>query len=148
MEKTIIEINGVKMEVDLRHAKRIETLRVGDPVKVLTKDYGGHKVHYGVVVGFEPFKELPTVIVAYMNVDYTKAECKFLYFNKQSKDVEIVASDDRDILPKSEILERFDRELAKKRQEMEEIQDRKRYFEQNFGEYYRAVAPGEVAEGA
>ena len=28
-EKTIIEVNGVKLEVDLRQAKRIETLQVG-----------------------------------------------------------------------------------------------------------------------
>lgn len=38
-ETTIIEINGVKLEIDLRHAKRIDNLRVGDTVKVLRKRY-------------------------------------------------------------------------------------------------------------
>jgi hypothetical protein len=38
-EKTIIEVSGVKLEVDLRQARRIEEIRIGDRVKVLTKDY-------------------------------------------------------------------------------------------------------------
>ena len=33
-EKRIIDINGMKMEVDLRTAKRIDTFKVGDNVKV------------------------------------------------------------------------------------------------------------------
>lgn len=36
--KRIIEIDGVKIEVDLRTAKRIDTYRVGDNVKILNKD--------------------------------------------------------------------------------------------------------------
>jgi hypothetical protein len=32
--KRIVEIDGVKIEVDLRSAKRIDTFRVGDNVKV------------------------------------------------------------------------------------------------------------------
>src|SRR5690606_28503543 len=71
MEKTIIEVNGVKLEVDLRTAKRVDELRVGDRVKVLTKDYRGeYEVHAGTIVGFEPFENLPTVIVAYLKRDY------------------------------------------------------------------------------
>ena len=34
-EKRIVEIDGVKIEVDLRTAKRIDTFAVGDNVKVL-----------------------------------------------------------------------------------------------------------------
>ena len=40
-EKRIVEIDGVKIEVDLRTAKRIDTFRVGDNVKVLCKEYNG-----------------------------------------------------------------------------------------------------------
>ena len=39
--KTMVEIDGVKMEVDLRTARRIDTFAVGDNVKVLCKDYNG-----------------------------------------------------------------------------------------------------------
>ena len=40
-EKRIIDINGMKMEVDLRTAKRIDTFKVGDNVKVLATEYNG-----------------------------------------------------------------------------------------------------------
>ena len=62
---TVIEINGVKLEVDLRSARRIDTLRVGDRVKLLEKtSYGGPIVHHGVVAGFDPFPSQPTIIVS------------------------------------------------------------------------------------
>lgn len=40
-ERRIVEINGVKIEVDMRTAKRVDSFRVGDNVKVLDKDYNG-----------------------------------------------------------------------------------------------------------
>lgn len=52
--KTIIEVNGVKLEVDLRTARRIDEIRIGDRVKVLIKGYSDYKVHAGTVIGFEP----------------------------------------------------------------------------------------------
>ena len=33
--KKIVEVNGIKLEVDMRYAKRIDEFRVGDTVKVL-----------------------------------------------------------------------------------------------------------------
>ena len=59
----------MKFEVDARTAtlRQIECIRIGARVKVLTKDYADNtKVNHGVVVGFEPFKENHTVIVAYI----------------------------------------------------------------------------------
>ena len=41
-EKTIVEINGIKMEVDLRHATRVEEFKIGSKVKVLKKQYENH----------------------------------------------------------------------------------------------------------
>ena len=38
-ELTTVEINGVKMDVDLRTAKRVDTMKVGTRVKVLTRSY-------------------------------------------------------------------------------------------------------------
>ena len=51
-----IEINGVKMDVDMRHAKvrKTESLKVGDRVKLLQKKYGNsYEVNAGVVIGFD-----------------------------------------------------------------------------------------------
>ncbi len=63
-ENKIIEINSVKLEVDRRSAERVDQIQVGDRVKVLNKQYSDYKVYHGVVIGFEPFEELPTIIVA------------------------------------------------------------------------------------
>jgi hypothetical protein len=60
-QTTIIEIGGVKLEVDLRSAKRIDELKIGSRVKCLQKpSYGEMKTLPGVIVGFEPFPSLPT----------------------------------------------------------------------------------------
>lgn len=139
---TIIEINGVKLEVDLRQAKRIDTLHVGSPVKVLVKGYSDYKVHAGTVVGFEPFANLPTIIVAYLDVDYGSANLKFLHFNEQSKDVEVVHAVDGDLvdIDRVGVIARMDREIVKKEQELEDLQARKTFFLENFGRYFPAAA--------
>ena len=101
-EKRIIEINGIKLEVDMRHAKRVDQFRVGDKVKLMREEgYGDpktHKVHPGVIVGFEPFKELPTIIVAYLEISYSEAALKFEYINAETKGADLVIAED-DYLP-------------------------------------------------
>lgn len=138
MESTIIEINGVKLEVDLRHAKRIDALQVGSPVKVLIKGYSDYKVHAGVVVGFEPFENLPTIIVAYLDIDYNSANLKLLHYNSASKDTEIVHSVDGDLvdIDRASIIEKMDRELAKKELEIDDLKSRKAFFLAHFGKYF------------
>ncbi|MHC4294732.1 MAG: hypothetical protein ACYSTL_04025, partial [Planctomycetota bacterium] len=50
----VVEINGVKLEVDLRHAKVIDQFRVGDRVKVLKKKYEKvYESHPGAIIGFD-----------------------------------------------------------------------------------------------
>ena len=140
-DKTIIEVNGVKLEVDLRTAKRIDTLRVGDRVKVLTKEaYStpAHKVYPGVVVGFEPFRALPTVIVAYLEFDWSKANMKFVYFNAETKDTEIIKAIDGDQLDvdKAGAIAMFDREIQKKRDELTDIERKREFFISEFRKYW------------
>ena len=89
-ETTIIEINGVKLEVDLRHAKRIDELTIGSPVKCLVKKYESYAVYPGIIIGFEPFLSLPTIVVAYLETDTYNADIKFVAFNTNTKDFEIV----------------------------------------------------------
>ena len=56
--KRIVEIDGVKIEVDLRSAKRIDTFKVGDNVKVLCKDYNNQfKVKPGIITDFANFTD-------------------------------------------------------------------------------------------
>jgi len=139
MEKTIIEVNGVKLEVDLRHAKRVDTLKVGDRVKCLVKGYGGSmSTHAGVVMGFEPFPSLPTILVAYLDTGYSSGTLKFVSFNTETKDFEVVADIDNNALEvdRTHILSIFDRDIEKHKREMADIADKRAFFLANFGRYF------------
>lgn len=141
-EKTIIEVNGIKLEVDLRYARRIEELRIGDKVKVLRKHAYGDKfvVHPGTIVGFEPFQKLPTIVVAYIDQDWSKAEVKFLHYNSGAEDVEIVAAADEDFhVDRDAIIARFNRQIGEKRREIETIEEQRHYFETNFRAFWQKV---------
>ena len=95
---TVIEINGVKLEVDLRTARRVENIRVGTRVKVLQKKYSdSYEIRHGVVIGFEPFLELPTIIIAVAKIEYNSATVEFVYFNSKSEGIQIVVSCDDDL---------------------------------------------------
>lgn len=142
METTVIEIGGVKLEVDLRTAKRIDTLRVGTAVKVLTKpSYGDPQVSAGVVVGFEPFPTLPTILVAYMTESYSSAEVKVIAINANTKDTELIASVDDALFDRDEVLRKFDKQIATKQRELDTIKEQRTYFESNFAAYWQRVEP-------
>jgi hypothetical protein len=135
----VIEINGVKLEVDMRYAKRIEELRIGSRVKVLlSPDYGDVKVHPGIVVGFEPFATLPTIIIAYVAQDYNDVGLKTISYNAKSKNVEIVASVDEDFsVSKDEVLGWFRRERQKLSDKIAEIDAKEQFFLDRFKGYWR-----------
>lgn len=140
----LVEINGVKLEVDMRYARRVDTLRLGTRVKVLKEDYSGPKVYHGIVVGFEPFATLPTIVVAYCEDDWDKAEIKFLFFNEKAKKdkIDIVVAADEDFsFDKDVILARFDKQIAAKRREIEKIEEQKHYFSTNFAAYWQQLTP-------
>lgn len=130
-------VGAVTIAANRNQAIRAEVLKVGDPVRVLIKPgYGSPEVHTGVIVGFEPFKERPTIIIAYIEVSYNKAEMKMLYFNGNDKqDAEILAApEDINIdIERSRVLDWFDSEERKKLAEVDEIRAKRQYFERYFG---------------
>lgn len=134
-EKTIIEVQGVKLEVDLRHAKRIDKFKIGDAVKVLVKEYSDQRVYPGVIVGFENFKDLPTIVVCYLSK--YNSELKFNFFNAQSKDFDITASHDSYIaIEKGDVVENMDRAIIKKEEELADLKRKKQYFLKHFDKYF------------
>lgn len=139
---TVIEINGVKMEVDLRNAKRIDNLRVGDRVKILRKEsgYSEYKVYHGMLVGFDEFKKLPTIICAYMDTGYNGG-IKFVYYNSETKDTEVIASRDADMIgiEKENVIRSMDRKIAEKEVELQALNDQKAYFLANFQSYWEPM---------
>lgn len=141
--KTIIEVNGVKLEVDLRTAKRIDELKIGSPVKCLVKTYGEYKVYPGVIVGFVPFKNKPSIVVAYLDTSYSSADMKFVTFNEDTKDFEIVADIDYNSLEldKANVLRLMDKDITKKEQELQDLVAKKNFFIENFDSFNRQVEP-------
>jgi len=143
-ERTIIEINGVKLDVDLRQARRVETLAVGSKVKLLVKtSYGSEpKVHSGVVVGFEAFQSMPTIIVCYLEIEWNETKLHFAYVNtKSAEKYEMVASVDEELpVQKADVLSRMDREIEKKREEIADIERKRDYFLRHFNRYFEQPA--------
>lgn len=145
-----IEIEGVKLQVDMRTAKKVEAYRVGDKVKVLIKDYSSYKSHPGIIVGIDAFKNLPTVVIAYiadpLHYDGSGGKVSFAYLNAQTKGVEICPMEDADIVPTREtMIAYFDRALAVKRKEIDDIVMRREYFLRQYGTAF-GIGAEEVAK--
>ena len=138
-ETETVDVNGVTIELPGRRAVANYHMRIGDRVKVLVTSYSGAEVHPGVIVGFEPFKELPTIVVAYATNNFSSSDIKFLYFNSKSKEEMVIAADDEFMTDKDKILAGFDREIAKKQAEIDVILEKRRYFETNFKQYWDKV---------
>lgn len=139
-ETRIIEINGIKMEVDLRHAKRIDTYKVGDNIKVLIKEYDDYKSYIGCIVGFDNFESNPTIVIAYLYTDYSTASVKFLHYHTKTKGHEITDLNDWDMpLTKSEVIDKFNVDIHKKEQEVRDLKQKMNVFEKLFGKYFDKV---------
>lgn len=134
----IIEINGIKLEVDMRTAKRIEQYRVGDKIKVLVKTYSDSFESYpGVIAGFDMFEQRPSITVAYIKQSYASASLEFRVINKDSKDIEICSAQDYDLsYEKGDVINNFNREIEKKRNEILDIEAKKNYFIEKFGKHF------------
>lgn len=133
-----IEINGIKVEVDLRTCKRIDTFKIGDNVKVLKKQYGEeYKVYSGVIVDFVNFKERPSLVVAYFENSYSGVNIKFETITKDSKDIEIAPCLPHEMkLNKDRVVDKFDIEIAAKEREADELRQKKQYFIDNFEKFF------------
>ena len=141
-EKTVIEINGIKMEVDLRSAKRIEEFKIGSKVKILKPGpYSGDekKVYAGIIIGFEDFKELPTIIVAYLEDDYSPS-VKMLYINEDSKGIDMILAGN-EFLPfeKESVIAKMNHDIEVKELEVADLKRKKQYFLNRFGAYFPEI---------
>lgn len=139
MEKRIVEINGMKLEVDMSTARRIDEFKIGDNVKVLKKKYDGHEVLAGVITEFVNFKELPTIIIAVFEETYSGTEINFIHYNSNLEGVEIVACCEHELkLEKSRIIDKFNEKIASKQSEIDEITNKRDYFVKHFAKHFEA----------
>lgn len=141
-ETTIIEINGVKLEIDLRHARRIDNLKVGDTVKVLRKRYSNsYESCPGVIVGFDAFQNLPTIIIAILENNYSSSSLiTTICYNSESENIEIVPANEHDLsFDKSDILSKFDKDIERKYEEIKELECKRKYFLHHFKKYFGEI---------
>jgi ribosomal protein L19 len=132
----IVEINGIKLEIDTRLAKKIEEYRVGDNVKVLVKVYSSYKACAGVIVGFDEFPSLPTITICYIIGDYTP-EIKFAYINSESKDIEICPLGDVEkILDFDRASELLNKEIFRLEKEIYELKAKKKFFTEKYNTHF------------
>jgi hypothetical protein len=135
--KRIIEINGIKMEIDLRQAKSIDAYKVGDNVKVLIKRYEKqYESHPGVIAGFDNFTERPAIVVAYLDINYNGAELKTVTLTKDSADIELCPMLDNIPFERAKVTDLLNRKITLKEQELEDLRQQKRYFEEHFAHYW------------
>lgn len=135
-DKRIIEINGVKLEVDMTTARRIDEFRVGDTVKVLDNRNDRNELRCGVITDFAEFKELPTMMVAvYKSGDYwSHPTIEFIPYNAETEKIEIVGvSAEEVIVSRETIVQKFDSEIAKKRDELNDLIIKRDTFVKYFG---------------
>lgn len=135
-DKRIIEINGVKLEVDMRSARRIDEFKVGDSVKVLDQRNDKNEMRSGVITDFANFKDLPTMMVAiYKEGSYwEKPTIEFIPFNANTEGIEIVGvSAEEIIVSRDTVVQKFDDEIAKKRDELNDLIIKRDTFVKYFG---------------
>jgi ribosomal protein L19 len=138
-DKRIVDINGVMLEIDLRTAKTVESYKVGDNVKVLVERYGNEFNSYpGIIIGFDDFQKLPTILIAYLDARGSTAEIKFECFNSKTEKIEICPANYNEMpFEKSTVLDMLNREILAAEQNVIDLKNKKEYFENNFNKYFK-----------
>lgn len=148
----IVEVQGVKMELDMREGTvtNVDTYRVGDSVKVLTKQYNdNYTSHIGTIIGFDQFPDLPTICIAYLELGYSDVEIKYVYVNDKSKeDIKLAPLNKFDKpLTREEILNKFDKKIEVKEDEIIDLKRKKALFLTQFAKYFKDYEDF-ISEGA
>lgn len=141
-------VGAITLAATREVAMRAEVLTIGQTVRVLHKGkYGeGKKVSTGVIVGFEPFTNLPTIIVAYVDSEYGATEMKISAYNKDTaKDFEIIAAPSDSLLEidRKKVVDLFASEERKLQASIDEVRAKRDYFERFFGDVIKGL-PGAV----
>jgi len=135
--KRIIEVNGIKMEIDLRQATVLTEYKVGTPVKVLTKGYSSYDVRYGTIVGFTEFKSQPTIEL--LVVDRYGA-LTFLAYNSETKDTEIAPCNPYEmVFDVNDVIRSMNRSIDEKIMELNMLKMKREAFKRTMGKSFNIV---------
>ena len=132
-----IEIDGIKVAVDMRTVKKIDTFKIGDNIKVLKKSCNDYQVYSGVIVDFVNFKERPAIVVAYFVQSYSGTDIKFETITKDTKDLEIAPCLPHELsINKNRVIDKFNYEIERQQHEVDELKAKRDYFLANFGKFF------------
>lgn len=144
----IIEINGIKLEIDERTATTIEQYRVGDKLRVLVKGYGEtYNIYPGVIIGFADFAALPSIEIMYMDGGSWSSDVfKFVCLNAKTENIEICPYNELECrLDKDSVIEKIDRAITKQKNDLEELQAKRQYFIERFAKAFEKPAETSAA---
>jgi hypothetical protein len=133
--KRIVEIDGVKLEIDLRTAKVVDRFKIGDPVRILHPGTGyGTGIKAGVIIGFCEFDKNPAIEILELDADYSSTNFKLVtLISGQENQVQIAPYDRYSgLFTQTDIVTRFDREIQKKELELADLKLKKNYFINDF----------------
>lgn len=146
-QKRIIEVNGIKLEVDLRTATVINHFKVGDPVKILSAEYQDKKIYPGVIIGFGEFKTTGAIEIMMLKNDYNGADIQFITITEDTEKYEIIPWNSYEKLFTSDnIYNQFDRQIAKKEMELEDLRRKKEVYIKDFQTAFNVGVPGTAAQ--
>lgn len=143
--RTIV-INGMKVDVDMRTARKIDEFRVGDNVRILhtDKDYNGEvkqKVKNGVITDFANFQDLPTIVIAEIASDYTGVDIQFVYYNEKSEGLEITyMSEEEAKISEKGVIELFNHKIEEAQNTLDKIKYKKNFFIKHFLKGYKEIS--------
>ena len=138
--KRIVEINGVKLEVDLSTARVIEEYKIGQNVKVLLKEYSEWKAVPGVITEFVNFQNQPTIVIAIFKEDYSGCTIEFVYYNENnSEKYELAPCCEHELkLNKERAVDKFNTKIEEYKSKIAELEAKRnyfvKYFDKNFSE--------------
>jgi hypothetical protein len=148
--KRIVEINGVKVEIDLRNAKVIEHYKVGDPVRVYhpKSDYRGAEIRAGVIVGFCEFEKTPAIEILELEDSYNSITFKSVVVSGElNNDLQIAPYDRYEgLISQANVVTRFDRQIQQKELELSDLKLKKKYFIDDFAKAFQQIVPHASSE--
>lgn len=137
-QKRIVEVNGMKLEVDMREAVRIDTFKVGTKIQVLEKgNYGNNYTMYpGMIVGIAEFRSKVGILIAYIENCYNGGKLKYATITEDSTNIEIIAAEEEAVMrlfTYDDMIRNMSNEIEDLELKLKKIKSDKQFFEDNFG---------------
>jgi hypothetical protein len=138
-----VDIKGVKFEVDTnKFVKNNNNYKIGDCIKVLIKKYGAEwRSYHGMIIGFDAFENLPTILIAYLDTEFGNADITLLCFNNASEGIEITAANNIQLqLTKESAVQKFYNQIRDLKQQIEETEAKLQIFLTTFSEKFKFLS--------